>query len=115
MGTARTANQQQRFVLIVTGAAVAVTILLWSVLPGMIVRAMPASWHLPERMARHIVGEPTLWQAGTRIMSADNPSAWAAIAQAMKMRIDNREAIDACEERAANEKQPVRCALTIGN
>ncbi len=31
---------------------------------------------MPERMAQHIVGELTRWEAGTRIMRADSPSAW---------------------------------------
>src|SRR5947209_8210856 len=50
--------------------------LLWSFLPGVVART------LPEHMARHMVGEPTLWEAGTRIMRADSPEAWRAIADA---------------------------------
>ncbi len=87
--------------------------LLWSFLPGVVARTLPENWHMPERMARHMVGEPTLWEAGTRIMRADSPGTWQAIADAAEMRRDNREAIDACEQAASKVKQPVRCTIRI--
>lgn len=68
---------------------------------------------MPERMARHMVGEPTLWEAGTRIMRAGGPEAWRAIAEAVEMRRNNREAIDACERAASKVKQPVRCTIRL--
>ena len=50
--------------------------LLWSVLPGFVARILLTSWHLPERLAARTVREPTLWEAGTRILYADSPAAW---------------------------------------
>ena len=88
-------------------------ILLWSILPGVVARALPEGWHMPERLARHTVGEPTLWEAGTRIMRADSPEAWATITDAAELRRDNREAIDACERDADKANQPVRCTIRI--
>ncbi len=69
---------------------------------------------MPERLARHMVGEPTLWEAGTRIMRADSPAAWQAIADAAELRRDNREAINACERAAIKAGQPVRCIVKVG-
>lgn len=89
--------------------------LLWAVLPGFVARILPTSWHLPERIAARTVREPTLWEAGIRIMHADSPAAWQAIAEAAEMRRDNREAIDACVQRAAKAKQPVRCTIRVRN
>lgn len=31
-----------------------------SILPGAVVRELPKSWHMPERMAAHIMGETSL-------------------------------------------------------
>lgn len=87
--------------------------LLWSFLPGVVARTLPEGWHMPERMARHMVGEPTLWEAGTQIMRADSPEAWQAIEDAAELRRDNREAIDACEQAAGKGKRPVRCTIAI--
>ena len=61
-----------------------------------------------EHLAARTVGEPTLWEAGTRIMRADSQEAWHSIADAAEMRRDNHEAIDACERDARKANQPVR-------
>ena len=66
-----------------------------------------------ERLARHSVGEPTLWEAGTRIIRADSTEAWQAIADAAEIRHDNREAIDACEQAASKGNRPVPCTIRI--
>ncbi len=68
-----------------------------------------------ERIAARTVREPTLWEAGTRIMHADSPAAWQAIAEAADMRRDNREVIDACLQRATKVRQPVRCTIRVRN
>jgi hypothetical protein len=114
-GKIATIRDQRRRITWVGGGGLLAGILLWSFLPGAIARAAPASWHWPERMARHIVGEPTLWQAGIRSMSADSPAAWQSIVQAMQLRRDNREAIDGCRDRATKARHAVSCALMIQN
>jgi len=87
--------------------------LLWSFLPGVVARTLPEGLHLPERMARHMVGEPTLWEAGARIMRADRPRSWQAIADTAEMLRDNHQAIATCEQAASEAKQPVRCTIRI--
>jgi hypothetical protein len=88
-------------------------IALWSFLPGVTLRALPQGWHMPENMARHIIGEPTLWDAGTRLMWADSPRAWDALSEAANMLHDNRDAIKACQRAAAKTKKPARCTVTV--
>lgn len=44
-------------------------ILLWSVLPGAVVRSLPESWHAPEWMAARIMGVDYA-EAGKRMMQA---------------------------------------------
>lgn len=110
---ARTAADQRQQLLQVAGGAVLAGILLWSFLPGAIARAMPESWHLPERFATRMVGESTLWDAGARLMQAGDPQAWNALLHAADIQRDNREAIEACRKSAATSRQPVRCTVRI--
>jgi hypothetical protein len=110
---ARTAAEQRQQLYQVTGGAFLAGILLWSFLPGTIARAMPGSWHLPERMATRMLGESTRWDAGARLMRSDSAEAWSALAQAADIQRDNRDAIDACRKSAANSQQSVRCTIRI--
>lgn len=114
IGTIRTRDQQRRHLLRVAAGGLLAGCLLWSFLPGTLARALPDSWHLPERMARHMVGQPTLWQAGVHIMLADSPSAWARIVDAMTLRGQNRDAIDVCERSAERTRRAVKCMIIVG-
>lgn len=110
---ARTAAEQRKQLYQVAGGALLAGILLWSILPGAIARAMPESWHWPERMAARVVGASSRWDAGARLMQSDSPEAWNALAQAADIQRDNRDAIDACRKAAATSQQPVRCTVKI--
>ena len=110
---ARTAAEQRKQLYQVTGGALLAGILLWSFLPGTVARAMPESWHWPERMAARIVGAPSRWDAGARLMQSDSPEAWNALVRAADIQRDNRDAIDACRKTAATSQQPVRCSVKI--
>jgi hypothetical protein len=112
-GVVREKHEQRERVLWAAGGGVLAGCLLWSFLPGVVARTLPQGWHMPERLARHMVGEPTLWAAGTRIMRADSPAAWQVIADAAEMLRDNRETIATCEQAAGKAKQPVRCTISI--
>ena len=114
-GVVREKREQHNRLLWAAGGGALAGCLLWSFLPGVVARTLPEGWHMPERMARHMVGETTLWEAGTRIMRADSPAAWHAITDAAEMRRDNRETIDACEQAASKVKQPVKCTIRIEN
>lgn len=113
ISNARTAAEQRQQLYQVAGGALLAGILLWSFLPGTIARVMPESWHWPERMAARIVGAPSRWDAGARLMESDSPEAWNALVQAADIQRDNRDAIDACRKSAATSQQPVRCTVRI--
>jgi hypothetical protein len=115
IGTATAIDEQYRRRWWWGGGGLLAGCLLWAVLPGFSARILPTSWHLPERIAARTVREPTLWDAGTRLMQAGNPEGWQAIVDAADMRQTNREAIDACERRAIKAKQPVRCTIRVRN
>lgn len=110
---ARTAADQRQRLFQAAGGGMLAGILLWSFLPGTIARAMPESWHWPERMAARMVGESSRWDAGARLMQSDSPQAWNALVQAADIQRDNRDAIDACRKSAAVSRQSVRCTVRI--
>lgn len=112
-GTVATIREQRRRLVWAAGGGLLAGMLLWSFLPGVVLRALPQSWHMPENMARHIIGEPTLWKAGTRLLRADSPQAWSALADAAELLRDNREAITACQKAATGATRPMRCTINI--
>src|SRR3546814_6733832 len=80
---------------------------------GLIARAMPDSWQLPERMATRALAEPTLWDAGTHLMQRASPASWEGIVAAANLARDNRETIEACGAAAAKAKKTVRCTIEV--
>jgi len=112
-GTVATAREQRRQLLWAAGGGLLAGMLLWSILPGVILRTMPQSWHMPENMARHIIGEPTLWEAGTRLMQADSPQAWNALTEAVELARENSDAIAVCHKAAAEADRPMRCTIGV--
>ncbi|WP_447953916.1 DUF6118 family protein [Sphingopyxis chilensis] len=112
--TLRAAQEQRRHLIWAAGGGILVGCLLWSILPGAFARALPERWQLPERMAAHIVGAPTLWEGGIRLMQAGSPEAYRAISAAAVMRNENREKIAACETSASKSGKPVRCTIRVG-
>ncbi|MFT6569155.1 MAG: hypothetical protein ACJAWY_000850 [Sphingomonas echinoides] len=54
---------------------VAVGILAWAILPGLVAReVVPASWHWPERMAARTLGT-SMWDGARRLAGVSQPEA----------------------------------------
>ncbi|NML10693.1 hypothetical protein HHL08_11120 [Sphingobium sp. AR-3-1] len=113
IGTVRTKQRQRWHMLYCGGGAALAVSLLWLVYPGWAASIGPQSWLWPERVARRTLGEPSLWDAGIRLMRAGNPDGWQAIVDAAEMARENRAAIAACEKAAAKIKEPVRCTINF--
>jgi len=105
--------QRRRIIWGICGGEIA-GMLLWSFLPGVILRVLPQSWHMPEKMAAHILDAPSLWAGGARMMQADSPLAWEGLNHAAELLRDNRRAVETCRNSAAKAKEPVRCTIRIG-
>lgn len=110
---ARTAAEQRQQLYQAAGGAFLAGILLWSFLPGTVARAMPESWHWPERMAARMVGQDTPWSAGIRMMRADDAVMWDAIVLASRLEQENREVIAGCVKNANGGGQVVRCSVKV--
>jgi len=113
VATVQTADEQRRHLLWAVGGGGLAGCLLWAVLPGVILRALPDSWHGPEMMATHIVGAPSMWQAGERLMRAGNPDGWREVVRIARVWDANRDALQDCEETAAETGEPVRCTVKV--
>jgi hypothetical protein len=113
VGVLRGADEQRKRLLWAAGSGLAAGCLLWSILPGVVVRALPMSWHMPESMAAHIIGEPSLWDAGVRLMRADSPEAWQFVTDAVDSWRDNRQTIADCQKAAMKARRSVECAIRL--
>ena len=113
ISTLRAAHEQRIHLIWAAGGGILAGCLLWSILPGAFARALPERWQLPERMAAHIIGAPTIWEGGVRLIQVGSPEAYRAISAAAVMRQDNKEKIAGCEKAAAKAQRSVRCTITI--
>lgn len=113
IGTIRAVRDQREYMLWTLCGGIFVGCLLWAILPGMIARALPESWHMPEKIATRVLREPSLWEGGARLMRVGSPETWRAISDAAEMRQQNREKIETCEKAARKAGKPVRCSIDV--
>lgn len=113
VGRVRTEDERKRQTWRFAGLGLAAGILLWSILPGTIARTMPENWHWPERMARKAVGEPSIVEAGIRLIRSQNLEAWEELAAAQLILTANREALDRCAERALEANRTIKCSIEL--
>ena len=98
--TVRTAANQRAIVLRTAIASTLAGALVWSFLPGAVARALPDSWHLPERMATRMLDAPTATEAGIRLIRSQDPEGWKALQIGARLEAQNREALSACNAKA---------------
>lgn len=111
-GTARSAVAQQsavKWTAICTALGTAAVMILVAV---SLVRGLPRSWGFSEYVATWAMNEPTSWEAGSRLMRADDEGSWEALMEAAKIWQDNRMVIAGCKK-AAKVGRTTKCALKI--
>ena len=113
LASARRGDEQNRWLYVIGVSGAVLGLLLYALLAGPIARATPDSWRWPERMAVRVLDERSLWDAGQRLMQTAAPESWGAIVAASPLTDGNREAVQACRERAAKAKEPVRCTIEV--
>lgn len=113
LASARRGDEQNRWLYIFAGGGLVLGFLFYAVLAGPIARSMPPSWLWPERMATRVLNEPGPWEAGQHLMQAAAPESWSAIVAASPLSDANRKTVQACRERAAKAKEPVRCTIEV--
>ena len=110
--TARVASVQNLRLIQVGAAAFVGGVLLWSMLPGIIARSVPASWHWPERMAARTLRRD-MWHAGERMMEITDPQWWKLPLTASHTTPENLAAIEHCAAAASKTGKAKRCMITI--
>lgn len=113
LGSAARRDEQVRRERWFFAAGAALAAALMSFLPGIIAREMPASWQLLETMVRRTLGEPTIVDAGIRLIRSENPSMWAAISDATAAYGANRVMIQRCKSAARKVGKAVNCQVSI--
>lgn len=88
--------------------------LLWSVLPGFVVRNLaPASWHWPERMATRTLGTDGMWNGARRLGAAASPANWDTMVEGAIIVQDNRDAVDGCRKAMGKNAKSTKCTITL--
>jgi hypothetical protein len=78
--SARAAQAQDKRLRRVSINCLVAGMIIWVIVPGPIIRSMPASWHLPERLAARTLGTDA-WEGGQRLMMFANPDIQASQAK----------------------------------
>ncbi len=111
-GTIATIREHRRHLLWAVGGGALAAILLWSIAPGTIARAMPDSWHLPERMAARTL-DLDRWTAGERLLATAEPERWRTVVLANRILQDNLQVISDCRSATQKSQKATRCTVTI--
>ena len=110
--SAKSAERQRQSLIATTAGGIVAGMLLLTVITGPAIRAMPESWHWPERLAASILGmdEET---AGARLIKTASPERWRDIVAGYQIVSDNRAAIAQCARTEPKTAGMIRCAIEI--
>jgi Family of unknown function (DUF6118) len=112
LASARTENQQNKWVLGFGGLCLAFGLVAATVLPGPIYRAMPESWHWPEKRAANVLNRD-IWDAGERLQAVADPNRWAARTAIEAATLDSKASIAACLKVVSRNKNPASCSIVF--
>ncbi|MBP2274644.1 DUF6118 family protein [Sphingomonas sp. PL20] len=113
-GSAWTRADQKNRQLWFGVGGVAIGIVAWAIVPGLVVREIaPTSWHWPERMAASTLDMP-MWDGARRLAGVSQPEAWNAMLTGALIVQANREAIERCSKAASKARELVRCTVRVG-
>jgi hypothetical protein len=110
--SARTAQEQDKRLGRVSINSLVAGMIIWAIAPGPIIRALPASWHLPERLAARALGTDG-WEGGQRLMMVANPKAWESLAMVGRATLESRNAMATCVATATKLQKQHQCTLLV--
>jgi Family of unknown function (DUF6118) len=112
LASARTENEQNKWVVGFGGLCLAFGLVVATVLPGPIYRAMPESWHWPEKRAANIL-DHDMWDAGEQLQAVADPKKWETRAALEAATVDDKAKITACLKSVARTRKAVQCSITF--
>jgi Family of unknown function (DUF6118) len=112
LASARATEVQRQQLIRAGGVGVSVGAMVWAILPGPIARALPTSWHLPERMATRTLGG-NMWSGGERLLQVADSARWQDILTGSRIMQDNQEKIEECRKATAASNNKARCLIRV--
>jgi Family of unknown function (DUF6118) len=110
LASARTENEQNKWVLGFGGLCLAFGLIAASVLPGPIYRAMPESWHWPEKRAANML-DRDMWDAGERLQAVADPERWE-VRTAIEVATKSAESgMGPCLQAVASARKAIKCSI----
>jgi Family of unknown function (DUF6118) len=110
LASARTENEQNKWVLGFGGLCLAFGLVAATILPGPIDRAMPESWHWPEKRAANVL-DRDMWVAGERLQVVADPKRWEVRTAIEAATTDGTENVAACLKAVARTRKPIQCNI----
>jgi Family of unknown function (DUF6118) len=110
LASARTENEQNKWVLGFGGLCLAFGLMSAIVLPDPIYRATPESWHWPEKRAANML-DRDMWDAGERLQSVADPKRWDVRAEIEAATQGSRKSIAACLKVIDRNPKPMLCRV----
>ncbi len=78
--------------------------LIWVLVSGPIARALPARWHVPEKLAAATL-RLDRGEAGVRLMQSADPQRWARVVEGSELERENHAALDDCRKMAVRTER----------
>jgi hypothetical protein len=107
LASARTEAAQNKRLKRVSINCMIAGMVIWATFPGIVIRAMPATWQLPERMAAWSLGDG-MWVAGDRLQIASDSRRWK-----VRSAFDTAvlESVTLCRESLAQNSRLGHCRI----
>jgi hypothetical protein len=112
LASARTENEQNKWVLGFGGLCLAFGLVAATVLPVPVYRAMPESWHWPEKRAANVL-DRDMWDAGERLQAVADPKRWEVRTAIEVATVDSKESIAVCLRAIAKTLRPIKCSIAF--
>jgi hypothetical protein len=112
LASARTENEQNKWVLGFGGLCLAFGLIAATVLSGPIYRAMPVSWHWPEKRAANML-DRDMWDAGERLQAVADRQRWKWLFAIDDASNEGRALLSECYREADRSKRPTKCKLIM--
>jgi Family of unknown function (DUF6118) len=110
LASARTENQQNKWVLGFGALCLAFGLIAATVLPGPIDRAMPEGWHWPERAAANVL-DRDMWEAGERLQAVADSKRWEVRAAIEAATRENKGSVVNCLKGLTKSRKVTRCEI----
>lgn len=112
LASARTENQQNKWILGFGGLCLVFGLTVATVLPDPIYRALPGSWYWPEKRAANVL-DRDMWEAGERLQAVADPKRWELRSRIEAATTESKDEIARCLKAITMSRKPVPCSFAF--